>query len=131
MGDRLARGVVDDLRVDVLRAPEDAHARLLEGPADLPADAQFPTLSPNDLHRHRRLLSCPGLGRLARLLANLLALVPHTLATVRLRGAKRANLGSRLPHLFLVRPGENQNRSLRVTGDLAFYALRQRECDGV
>ncbi len=44
----LARRVVDDLRVDVLRAAEHAQPRALGGSADLPADAQLPALSPYD-----------------------------------------------------------------------------------
>src|SRR5580658_4278757 len=38
---RLARHVVDDLSVDVPRAPENAETRPLRGPADLLADAQL------------------------------------------------------------------------------------------
>src|SRR6516165_1541815 len=68
-----------------------------------------------------------GLRGLARLLADLLALVAHALAPVRLGRPEAADLGGGLAHHFLVGTGENEECSLGVTGDLAFHALGERK----
>src|SRR5580704_9351057 len=72
-----------------------------------------------------------GLRGLARLLAHLLALVAHALASVRLRRPEAANLCGRLTHHLFVRTREDEQCSLRVAGDLAFDPLGQREEDRV
>src|SRR6185312_13916297 len=70
-----------------------------------------------------------GLRGLARLLADLLALVAHALAAVRLRRAEAPDLRGRLAHDFLVRTGQDHELTLRLRRDLAFDPLRQREED--
>src|SRR5579872_4022345 len=117
--DRLAGDVVNHLGVDVFGAPEDGETGTIRRPADLAADAQPPALSPDDLHGHR-LLPSAGLRRLAGLLADLLALVAHALAAVRLGRPKAADLGGGLTHFLFVRTGQDEDRSLRVAGNLAF-----------
>src|ERR1700755_45306 len=72
-----------------------------------------------------------GLRGLARLFADLLALIAHALAAVGLRGTETADLGRGLSHHFFVRAGQDEQRALRVAGDLALHALGQREDDGV
>src|SRR5579884_520083 len=130
MRDGLARHVVHHLRVDVLRAAEDAEARPLLRPVDPLADAQLPALTSHDLHRHGSLPSA-GLRGLARLLADLLALVTHALAAVRLRRTEAADLRGGLTHHFLVGTGQDDDCSLRVARVLALDAGRQRERDRV
>src|SRR5579859_2099772 len=72
-----------------------------------------------------------GLRGLARLLADLLALVAHSLAAIRLRRPEAPDLGGGLTHHFLVRTREDEKCSLRVARDLAFDPLRQGEDDRV
>src|SRR5580698_1552906 len=72
-----------------------------------------------------------GLRGLARLFADLLTLIAHALASVRLRRPEAADLRGRLTHHFLVRTREDEECSLRVARDLAFDPLGQREEDGV
>src|ERR1700722_11705354 len=76
-------------------------------------------------------LPSAGLGGLARLLADLLALIAHALAPVRLGGPEGADLRRRLPHRLLVRTGQDDDCSFGVAGDLAFHALGEREGDGM
>src|SRR5690606_23643770 len=52
VSERLARDVVDDLRVDVLEAAEDGEAGTLGRPADLAADAELASLATFDLETH-------------------------------------------------------------------------------
>jgi hypothetical protein len=52
--ERLARGVVDDLRVDVFGRAEDGEARLFDRARELPSDAQLAPLASYDSHRHDR-----------------------------------------------------------------------------
>src|SRR5690606_41924358 len=47
--ERLARDVVDDLRVDVLERAEDGHARTLGGTGHLPANTELALLPAFDL----------------------------------------------------------------------------------
>src|ERR1035438_4419463 len=70
-----------------------------------------------------------GLRGLARLFADLLALIPHALATVRFRRPEPSDLGGGLTHHFLVGAREDHESPLRVCRDLAFDPLRQREED--
>src|SRR5277367_2970026 len=72
-----------------------------------------------------------GLRGLARLLADLLALIAHALASIRLRRPEAADLGGRLTHDLFVRTREDEQCSLRVARDLAFDPLGQREEDRV
>src|SRR5580700_113938 len=76
-------------------------------------------------------LPSAGLGGLARLLADLLALISHALAAVRLRRPEAPDLRRRLAHRLLVRTGQDDDCSLGVAGDLALDARGERKRDGV
>src|ERR1700722_13516614 len=76
-------------------------------------------------------LTSAGLRGLARLLADLLALITNALAPVGLRRTESANLGRRLPHRLLVRTGQDDDCSLGISGNLAFDPLRKGEGDGM
>ena len=132
MRERLARRVVDDLRVDVLRAAEHAEARALGRAGDLLADAELAALPADDLHAHGRSslsreeaalgaarcepckLLLAALARLARLLAHALAAVAHALAAVGLRRAEAADLRGGLPDELLVGAVQDEHGALRV-----------------
>src|SRR5438034_6212678 len=72
-----------------------------------------------------------ALAGLARLLADLLALVANALAAVGLRRTEAADFGGRLAHELLVGAREVHDRALRVTRDLALDARGEREDDRV
>ena len=106
-------------------------------PVDLLPDAQLPALAPHDSHRHRRrsylppLLASAGLRGLARLLADLLALVADTLAAVGLRRPEAADLGGRLAHRSLSEPVRITIVPFESPGISHLTPCGQREGDGV
>src|SRR5258708_38743489 len=100
MSHGLARNVVNDLGIDVPGTPEYGQAWSLWCSRDPLTDAQYPTLSADYLHRHGSLAS--GLRCLARLFADLLSLIAHALAPIRLRRAKVTNFRGGLAHHLFV-----------------------------
>src|SRR5438128_1833152 len=70
-----------------------------------------------------------SLACLSGLLADLLALVTHALAAVRLWRAERADLGGRLPHQRLVCARDGKEGAFRILVDVGDDALGQRVLD--
>src|SRR5699024_6334193 len=128
-GDGLADGVVDDLDEDVPGAAGDDQPRTARGPRDLLADAQVATTTSGALALGSLDDHCHGLlTSLSDLATDLLALVAHALALVRVGTAQLADVGGDLTDELLVDPLDREaGRVLDGEGD----ALRRLDDDGV
>src|SRR6185369_11979280 len=137
--ERLARQVVDDLRVDVAGAAEHHEARPFGRAGDALAQGVVPGLpalelglTGHDSSSGRRLLAAAaasaasGAG-LADLLLDDLFRVLHALALVRLGRPKLTDLRGRLAEDVTVGGGQDD----LILLDLRAHALRQLEHDGV